>query len=321
MEIARELFAERGFEGTSVEEIAARAGVSKPVVYEHFGGKEGAYAVVVDRETQILHGEIRAALTTPNAGARELLERGAMALLEYIERCPDGFRILSRDSSVGQPSGSFASILSDIAVQVEDLLGAQFQRTGHDPKLARLYAQALVGLVAQTGQQWLDNREPSREVVARHLINLAWNGMAHLKPEPRLIIETIDKRLSAADQADPSSSRLWAVGHPAAVVVGPVSEQTSPTSTSDTSAASTSPRPWSVNPTSTPRPSDVSGSRVTAPLATNLSTRLVIVPDVTWVSFSNWPGVSWYGDPARRSAARTSNSHPSIPWSLKACLR
>ena len=48
--IGRAAFAELGFEGTSVEEIAARAGVSKPVVYEHFGGKEGLYAVVVDRE-------------------------------------------------------------------------------------------------------------------------------------------------------------------------------------------------------------------------------------------------------------------------------
>ena len=44
------VFAERGFEATSVEEIAARAGVSKPIVYEHFGGKEGLYAVIVDRE-------------------------------------------------------------------------------------------------------------------------------------------------------------------------------------------------------------------------------------------------------------------------------
>ena len=44
------LVAERGFEGTSVGEIAAKAQVSKPVVYEHFGGKEGLYAVVVDRE-------------------------------------------------------------------------------------------------------------------------------------------------------------------------------------------------------------------------------------------------------------------------------
>src|SRR6202046_4378160 len=50
LDVGRTLFAERGFEATSIEEIAARAGVSKPVVYEHFGGKEGLYAVVVDRE-------------------------------------------------------------------------------------------------------------------------------------------------------------------------------------------------------------------------------------------------------------------------------
>ena len=50
--VGRSLFAEKGFGATSVEEIAARAKVSKPVVYEHFGGKEGLYAVVVDREVQ-----------------------------------------------------------------------------------------------------------------------------------------------------------------------------------------------------------------------------------------------------------------------------
>ena len=198
IEIARELFAERGFEGTSVEEIAARAGVSKPVVYEHFGGKEGAYAVVVDRETQTLHSAIRDALSTPGGGARELLERGAMALLEYIEKRPDGFRILSRDPSTeptaGQPSGSFASILSDIAVQAEDLLAVQFSKSGHDPAFAGLYAQALVGLVAQTGQYWLDAGEPTREVVAKHLINLAWNGLAHLNPDPKLVITAMDRR-------------------------------------------------------------------------------------------------------------------------------
>lgn len=54
LDIGRTLFADKGFEGTSVEEIAARAGVSKPVVYEHFGGKEGLYAVVVDREMRQL---------------------------------------------------------------------------------------------------------------------------------------------------------------------------------------------------------------------------------------------------------------------------
>ena len=191
--IARELFAERGFEGTSVEEIAARAGVSKPVVYEHFGGKEGAYAVVVDRETRTLHSAIRNALTTPGAGSRELLERGAMALLEYIERCPDGFRILSRDPSTGQsegqPAGSFASILSDIAVQVEDLLAAEFAKNGLDPQVAGLYAQALVGMVSTTATWWLDERTPPKEVVAAHLVNLCWNGLKHLEAEPGLSSE------------------------------------------------------------------------------------------------------------------------------------
>jgi len=200
--ISRELFAERGFEGASVEEIAARAGVSKPVVYEHFGGKEGAYAVVVDREVRMLHDSIRGALTTPDAGSRELLERGALALLTYIDQSPDGFRILNRDSSLQGPGGSFASILSDIAAQVEDILAAEFSRLALDPQFAGLYAQALVGLVAMTGQQWLENRQPDRLVVARHLINLAWNGMAHLKTEPRLLIEVLDGRnVSAAEES------------------------------------------------------------------------------------------------------------------------
>ncbi|MPY86189.1 MAG: TetR family transcriptional regulator, partial [Actinophytocola sp.] len=54
LDIGRALFAERGFDGTSIEEIANRAGVSKPVVYEHFHSKEGLYAVVVDREMEEL---------------------------------------------------------------------------------------------------------------------------------------------------------------------------------------------------------------------------------------------------------------------------
>src|SRR5215470_11577132 len=52
IDVARAVFAKRGYEATSVEEIAAKAKVSKPIVYEHFGGKEGLYAVLVDREME-----------------------------------------------------------------------------------------------------------------------------------------------------------------------------------------------------------------------------------------------------------------------------
>lgn len=185
LEVGRVLFSERGFEGTSVEEIAAKAGVSKPVVYEHFGGKEGLYAVVVDREMSQLLDMVTEGLTAGHP--RELLEQAAFALLDYIEQHTDGFRILVRDSPVTQSTGNFASLISDIATQVEDILGLEFESRGFDPKLAPLYAQALVGMVALTGQWWLNVRRPQKAEVAAHLVNLAWHGLDGMEQNPRLI--------------------------------------------------------------------------------------------------------------------------------------
>ena len=70
VEVGRMVFAERGYEATSVEEIAERAGISKPIVYEHFGGKEGLYAVVVDREVEHIVGRIVEAITVGSARER-----------------------------------------------------------------------------------------------------------------------------------------------------------------------------------------------------------------------------------------------------------
>ncbi len=185
LDIGRTLFAERGYDGTSVEEIAAKAGVSKPVVYEHFGGKEGLYAVVVDREMQLLLDMVTGALT--GGHPRVLLEEAAFALLDYIETSTDGFRILVRDSPVAQSTGTFASLISDIATQVEDILGLEFKSRGFDPKLAPMYSQMLVGMVALTGQWWLEVRKPKKAEVAAHLVNLAWHGLEGMERRPRLM--------------------------------------------------------------------------------------------------------------------------------------
>jgi AcrR family transcriptional regulator len=195
LDVGRRLFAERGYEAASIEEIANRAGVSKPVVYEHFGGKEGLYAVVVDRETQRLLTRITESLVGDNPHI--LLQQAANALLSYIEEEPDGFRILVRDSPVAQSSGTFASLIGDVASQVEYLLAAEFKARGYDTGLAPLYSQALVGMVALVGQWWLDARQPSREQVAAHLVNLAWNGLRHLDPKPLLRSSRAARRISS----------------------------------------------------------------------------------------------------------------------------
>jgi AcrR family transcriptional regulator len=186
LDVTRELLAERGFDATSIEEIAHRAAVTRPVVYAHFGGKEGVYAVVVEREIRRITERIETALADADAPPRLLLERAARAFLAYVDECPDGFRILVRDSPVATGAGTFSSLLGDIASRVEHLLGVHFEHHGYDPTLAAVYAQALVGMVAQTGQWWLDVRTPSRDEVAAHVVNLAWYGLSHLDHEPRL---------------------------------------------------------------------------------------------------------------------------------------
>ncbi|WP_115727783.1 TetR/AcrR family transcriptional regulator [Actinomyces culturomici] len=187
VEVGRSLFALKGFDATSVEEIAAKAKVSKPVVYEHFGGKEGLYAVVVDREVQSLVTSLHSSLESSDR-PRILLENATLALLEYIESNSDGFRVLVRDAPNDRTQGSFSSVLGDVASRVEHLLAEQFAKGDISPALAPLYAQMLVGLIAQVGQWWLDERRMKKDEVAVHVVNLVWNGVRHMQPKPALLV-------------------------------------------------------------------------------------------------------------------------------------
>jgi AcrR family transcriptional regulator len=184
LDVGLGLFAERGFDGASMEEVASRAGVSKPVVYEHFGSKDGLYAEVVDREVRTLLRDFESALSGDSP--RVLLEQATLALLRYVEQSAEGFSILVRESPVPGTSGGFATIISDVADRVQHILDREFAARGFRTQLAGLYSQALVGQVALVGQWWAEHREVSRDEVAAHLVNLAWHGLSRLETAPRL---------------------------------------------------------------------------------------------------------------------------------------
>ena len=183
MVIGRATFADKGLDGTSMEELAGLAGISKPVLYEHFGGKEGLYTAVVDSEIAVLHESLTRALTTPRATYREVIELGTLALLDYIDAHPDRFRILQRDGS------SITGVLNDTQTMVGRLLARPLVRHGFDPTLSTLYARALVGAIAGAGMSWVETREPAKEVVAAQLVNLLWNGLRTLEHDPSLLTQ------------------------------------------------------------------------------------------------------------------------------------
>lgn len=189
--IARTLFALRGLEGTTIEEIASASGVSKPVVYEHFGSKEALYMEIVTAAYRSLLGSILGALESDGgASPRVLVERAALALLTYIEEQAEGFRILIRDAPPSQPNGTFSTLLSKVTEQVEEILADEFRRRGFSTEDRSVYAQMLVGMVAMTGHWWLEARHPDKRTVAAHVVNLAWYGLTGLKKDPELRDET-----------------------------------------------------------------------------------------------------------------------------------
>ncbi len=187
IEIGRAVFAARGFEAASVEEIAARAKVSKPIVYEHFGGKEGLYAVVVDREVEHIVGRIVEAITA--GSARERLERAVLAFLTYVQERPGGFAVLVRDAPESKRSGEMPALMFDLADRVGDIFTQQFRKAGFDARAAPIYAHALVGMVAFVGQWWTESEKPPpAETVASHVAALAWMGLRHLPKRPALLV-------------------------------------------------------------------------------------------------------------------------------------
>ncbi|RNI23931.1 TetR/AcrR family transcriptional regulator [Flexivirga caeni] len=184
--VAQQLFAENGVQPTTVEDIATAAGVTKPLIYEHFGGKEGLYAVVVDRAMRQLLDRVVGSLTG-GGGSRELLERSASALLGYIEEQPAAFRVLLRDSPASHGAGSAASIMSTVAGHVETLVVEVFERNDLDVSVVPIYAQMLVGMIGFTGEWWIESGSSlSRDTVAAHMVNLAWNGLGGIERDPTL---------------------------------------------------------------------------------------------------------------------------------------
>lgn len=188
IDVGRSVFAKHGYEGTSVEQIAKRAKVSKPIVYEHFGGKEGLYAVIVDREMDYVVRRIVEGISS--GSPRERVERASLAFLNYVKDHPDGFAVLSQDSPLTSTSGTMSSLLNDMAERVGNVFASTLKEAGYDPRAAPIYAHALVGMVTFVGKWWTDARKPAVEDVAKHISALAWMGLRHLPRRPTLKIRT-----------------------------------------------------------------------------------------------------------------------------------
>ena len=183
MEVGRAVFASNGYEAASIEEIAQKAGVSKPIVYEHFGAKEGLYAAIVDREMDNLVARVSEGIA--QGSPRKRFEAAVTAFMTYAKDEPAGFAVLTRDSPNDEARRGLTRVIDDLAQRVGDIFQSEFERAGFNPKVAPIYANALVGMVTQVGQWWAaEGRSFSIDHVASHVAALGWMGLRHLPKDP-----------------------------------------------------------------------------------------------------------------------------------------
>ena len=174
LDVALEQFAHRGFRGVSMDQVAEAAGVTKPVLYQHFASKRALYLELVADVADRLEGAVLKA-TADVTSPREQVEAGFRVYFRFVTEHRDAFRLLfsgedrrDRDlvEAVVRVEATFARAIAAL-IDVEGLTA--------DDRL--LLARGIVGIAEVTSRHALDDPDADRDTLAHRVAGLAWAGL------------------------------------------------------------------------------------------------------------------------------------------------
>ena len=174
LDVAQEVFAEQGFHATSMDEVAEAAGVTKPVLYQHFDSKRQLYRELLDDVGQQLLDAI--AQATAAAGhPRRQVEAGFGAYFRFVDQRRSAFRLLF--GSGARRDEEFADAVRNVEAAIAEAIAALIE-ADIDTEHRLLLANGIVGLAEGTGRYWLAGElDLDPDVVASRIADLAWAGL------------------------------------------------------------------------------------------------------------------------------------------------
>ncbi|KAA5837160.1 TetR/AcrR family transcriptional regulator [Saccharopolyspora hirsuta] len=177
LEAAQHVFVHNGYHAAAMDDIAERAGVSKPVLYQHFPGKLELYLALLETHGNELVRRVREAIESTSDN--KLRVRAAIgALYEFVAGEGQAFRLVFESDLRGEPVVEKA-VEDALNGCIDAITEAVTADAGLDAERARLLAVGLVGLSQVTARYWLDARETiSREEAVGLMSTLAWKGLA-----------------------------------------------------------------------------------------------------------------------------------------------
>ncbi|MEY2425306.1 MAG: hypothetical protein QOI61_878 [Actinomycetota bacterium] len=167
----------------SMDVLAAEAGITKPILYRHFGDRAGLVSAIADRFAETLQAEITAALSQNAVGTRALLVGTIDAFVGYIEREPAVYRYLVRHGN-SDPAVDVTGFLDQISNRVALVIGEEARRLGSDSGGAEAIAHGIVSFVYAAGDWWVDRRTMPRAQLVAYLADFLWVGLEGLGATP-----------------------------------------------------------------------------------------------------------------------------------------
>ena len=179
LDAAVAVFGERGYQAASMDVVAERVGVTKPVLYAHFGSKEGLLLACIARA----RAELLEVTTTAAAsahGPEEMLRRGTLAFFEYLERREPAWTLLYSESTVA------GEALEGIRAQQTDFIAALLaaQAPDADPQRLAGWAQVIVGACERLALWRGSERTVTSEQATEYLMDLVWTGLSAVGSAP-----------------------------------------------------------------------------------------------------------------------------------------
>ncbi|MDQ1379480.1 MAG: hypothetical protein QOJ71_199 [Actinomycetota bacterium] len=178
LDVAEEQFMAKGYDRTSIEDIARAAGVSRPIVYQHHGSKEGVYLACVARARRVLLEEYATAVADMRE-PREVLRAAAGAWFSIVDRDPDRWALLYGGSAIPMTGALGRRLKIERSKNLGYYVRAVQSWTRSD--VPADHVAALAHLIAGVGDQlarwWLTNRHLSREQIVDYYCEFCWNGL------------------------------------------------------------------------------------------------------------------------------------------------
>jgi len=162
LEVAGQTFATHGFHAASMDAIAEAAGISKPMLYNYFGSKQGLYLAYVERSGNALLQSMRGA-AAPDAPPDERLHAGILAFLTYVDEHRAGWAVLHSEASA--QGGPLAAEVAGLRSRIADMLARLFASDA--------FAHAFVGAGESLANWWLEHPEEPKEQIAQQLMHIA----------------------------------------------------------------------------------------------------------------------------------------------------